>query len=191
MNFQTKDRALNSNWRYDTGIYFESYIVKYVKRQRWELLKLHVLKPQELIPSINWVKKKPSNKTWPFWEINLEEVCQVLLLMHVKYYRKMYLLKMCGPHIWLCLFTTRCVETDSLTTIHTLSWLGGAVVTYPLWMQEVPGSIPGSDKVFYVWFFVLMLLCLYFLSRNTLVVTQICNSFYLIYLTYWKICDQL
>jgi len=70
----------------------------------------------------------------------------------LKYYRKMKLLKMCGPHIRLCLFTFRSIASkhlNSLSTIDTFSWLGGAVVTHLHWVQEVPGSIPG----FYVWFF--------------------------------------
>jgi len=37
-----------------------------------------------------------------------------------------------------------------LTTIDTVSWLGGTVVTHPLSVLEVPGSIPGSGKGFYV-----------------------------------------
>ena len=59
-----------------------------------------------------------------------------------------------------------------------VSWLGGAVVTHPLWVQEVMGSIPGSGKGFYVWFFVLLLFCFYFFVKNTLFVTKVCNSFY-------------
>ena len=80
---------------------------------------------------------------------------------------------MCGPQIRLCLFTFRPMaskQLNSLTTIATLSWLAGAVVTHLLWMQEVPGSIPGSGKGFYVWFFVLLLLSFYFLPQNTLFV---------------------
>ena len=63
----------------------------------------------------------------------------------------MNLLKMTGPQIRLCLFTFRPIaskQLKSLLTIDTLSWLGGAVVTHPLWVQEVPGSIPGSSKAF-------------------------------------------
>jgi len=63
---------------------------------------------------------------------------------------------MCGPQIRLCLFTFRPIaskQLNSLTTIDTLSWLGGVVVTHPLWEQEVPGSIPGFGIGFNVWFF--------------------------------------
>ena len=70
------------------------------------------------------------------------------------------LLKMCGPQIRLfgfVFFTFRPIASKwlySLTTciIDTLSWLGGSEVTYPLWVREVPGSIPGSCKGFDVWF---------------------------------------
>jgi len=56
------------------------------------------------------------------------------------------------------------------------------VVTHPLWVQEVPGSTPGSGKGFYVSFFALLLLCFYFFVKNTLFVTNVCNSFYNVYL---------
>jgi len=105
---------------------------------------------------------------------------------------------MCGPHIRLCLFTFRSIasrQLNSLTTIHTLSWLGGVVVKHPLWVQEVLGSIPGSGKGFYVQLFLLLLLCFYFLSKNTLLVKRFAIPFamfiYLVYLTYCKICDRL
>jgi len=45
---------------------------------------------------------------------------------------------MCGPQIRLCLFTFRPIaskQLNSLTTIDILSWLGGAVETYSLWVQ--------------------------------------------------------
>jgi len=60
---------------------------------------------------------------------------------------------MSGPQILLCLFTFRPIaskQLNGLTTIDTLSWLDGAVVTHPLWVQEVPGLIPSSGKGFYV-----------------------------------------
>jgi len=112
---------------------------------------------------------------------------------------KEYLLKICGPQIRFCLFTFRPIaskQLNSLTTIDALSWLGGAVVTHRLWVQEVPDSIPVSGKGFYFWFFfVLLLLCFYVLFKNTLFVTKLCNSFsmfiYLVFLTYWQICYRL
>jgi len=66
---------------------------------------------------------------------------------------KMYLLKMSGPQIRLCLSTFRSFtpkQLNSLTTIYTLSCLGGAVVTHPVWVRDVPGSIPHYGKGFYV-----------------------------------------
>jgi len=88
----------------------------------------------------------------------------------------MYVLKMSGPQIWLCLFTFRPIASKQLngwTTIDILSWLGGAVVTHPLWVQEVPGSIPGSGKGFYVWFFVSLLLCFYFFVQKHIIYRKI------------------
>jgi len=75
---------------------------------------------------------------------------------------KMYLLKMSGPQIWLCLFTFRPIASEKfngLTTIDTLSWLGGSVVTHQLWVQEVPGSIPSSGNGFYVVVFLFCCCC--------------------------------
>jgi len=93
----------------------------------------------------------------------------------------MNLLKKFGPQIRLCLFTFQPIASkqfNSLTTIDSLSWLGGEVVTHTLQVQDVPGSISGSGKGFYIWFFVLSLLCFYFLFKSTLFVTKNCNSFY-------------
>jgi len=76
---------------------------------------------------------------------------------------------MSGPQIWLCLFTFRPIASKQLiglTTIDTLIRLGGTVVTHPLWVQEVPGSIPGSGNGFYVWMFVLLLLWFYFFVKK-------------------------
>jgi len=58
-------------------------------------------------------------------------------------------------------------QLNTLTTILTISWLGGAEVTHPLWVREVPGSIPGSAKRFYVWYFICLLLWFCFLSKTT------------------------
>ena len=78
----------------------------------------------------------------------------------------MNLLKMCGPQIRFCLFTFRSIASkslNSLPTIDILSWLGGAEVTYPLWVREFPGSIPDSGKGFDFWFGGL---CFYSLSKT-------------------------
>jgi len=107
--------------------------------------------------------------------------CQIQLFMHVNVIQKNVLLKMSGPQIWLWLLTFWPVaskQLNGLTTIDSLSWLGGAVITHPLWVQEVPGLIPGSGKGFYVWFFVLLLMSFYFFVKNTLFATKVCNSFY-------------
>ena len=60
---------------------------------------------------------------------------------------------MCGPHIRLCLFTFRPIalkQLNSLTTFDTFSSLGVPEVTHPTGVRDVPGSIPGSGKDFYV-----------------------------------------
>ena len=94
----------------------------------------------------------------------------------LKYYRKMKLLKMCGPHIRLCLFTFRSIASkhlNSLSTIDTFSWLGGAVVTH----QRSRVQFPAPARVFMFDFFVLLLLCFYFLSKTTFFVTIFCDFF--------------
>ena len=93
----------------------------------------------------------------------------------------MHLLKMSGPQIRLCLFTFRPIaskQLNSLTTIDTLSWLSGAVVTDLLWVQEVPGSIPGSGKGFYVWCFSLVVFVfLVFVPKHIICHKKKCNFF--------------
>jgi len=79
---------------------------------------------------------------------------------------------MSGPQIRLCLFTFRPIaskQLNGLTTIDTVSWIGVAVVTHPLWVQEVPGLIPGSGKGFYVKFFALLWLCFYFFCQKQII----------------------
>ena len=74
---------------------------------------------------------------------------------------------MCGWQIQLCLFTFRPIalkQLNSLTTIYTFSWLDNPEIKH---MQELPGSIPGSSKGFYVLFSILLLLCFNFLVQNT------------------------
>jgi len=98
-----------------------------------------------------------------------EKLPNIVILACKNITEKMHLLKMSGPQIWLCLFTFRPIvskQLNGLTTINTISWLGGAVVTHPLWVQEVLGSIPISGKGFYVSFFALLLLCFTFLSKT-------------------------
>ena len=58
-------------------------------------------------------------------------------------------------------------QLNNLKTIDTLSWFSGAEVKHPTGVQEVPGSIPGSGKDFYVRFFVSLLLCFYVFVHNT------------------------
>jgi len=87
----------------------------------------------------------------------------------------MYLLKMSGPQIWLCLLTFRPIaskQLNGLTTIDILSWLGGAVVTHPLWVQEVPQGF------LCLIFCIVVVVFLLFLSKNTLFIAKYCNSFY-------------
>jgi len=92
---------------------------------------------------------------------------------------KMNLLKMCGLQIRLCLFTFRPIASkhlNSLTTIVTFSWLGGAVVMHPLWLREVPGSNPDLARVFMFDFLFCCCCCIFtYLSKNTLFVTKMCN----------------
>jgi len=98
----------------------------------------------------------------------------------------MYLLKMSGLQIWLCLFTFRPIaskQLNSLITIDSLRWLCGEVVTHPLWVQEVPGWIPSSGKGFYVYLFCfvvvvfLLLVQKHIISHNSLQFLYTVNLF--------------
>jgi len=85
-----------------------------------------------------------------------EKLPNIVILAYKNITEKMHLLETSGPQIWLCLFTFRPIaskQLNGLTTIENVSWLGGLVVTHPLWVQAVLGSIPGSGKGFYVSFF--------------------------------------
>jgi len=105
---------------------------------------------------------------------------------------------MCGPQIRLCLFTFRPIALKQLNSLTTIVTLIGAEVMHPLWVRQVPGSIPDSGKGLYVWFFVLLLLFFIFCSK-THYLAQNKNNFFcnvdlfisLVYLTYCKICDRL
>jgi len=98
------------------------------------------------------------------------------------YWRKNDIVKMSGPQILLsnCLFTFRPIASEqlnSLTTIDTLSWLGGAVVTHPLWVQDVPSRVQFQAPA-RVLFDVLFYCCCDFPFCNTsLYFRKFCNSF--------------
>ena len=68
-------------------------------------------------------------------------------------------------------------QLNSLTIMVTFSWLGGAVVTHPLWVQEYPGLIPGSGKEFLCLIFCFGVVVFLLFVQNTLSVAQCCNSF--------------
>jgi len=101
---------------------------------------------------------------------------------------KMNFLKMCGSQIRLCLFTFRHIaskQLNSLTSILTLNWLCGAEITHPLWVQEVPGSIPGSCSGFYVWFCFVVVVFLIFCKKTHYLSQNVAIPFaMLIYLVY-------
>ena len=83
-----------------------------------------------------------------------------------------------GPHIWLCLFMFRPVmlkQLNCFTSIHMFHCLGGPEIKHPTTVTELPGSIPGSGKAFYVCFIVLLYFT--FLCQNTLFLIKFCNSF--------------
>jgi len=53
------------------------------------------------------------------------------------------------------------LKSFNLTLVDTLSYLGGLKVTHPTAVREVPCSISGSGKAFYVCFFcfVVVVIC--------------------------------
>ena len=123
---------------------------------------------------------------------------QILLVMHVKKYRKNNLLKMCGPQIRLWLFTFRPIASKQLNIY--LDYNRYSQLTR--WCSFIasamgargPGSIPGSGKCLYVWLFCFVVVFLLFVL-NTLFFTKFAIPFamliYLAYLSYWKMCDWL
>ena len=117
------------------------------------------------------------------------------------YWRKNDIVKMSGPQILLsnCLFTFRPIASEqlnSLTTIDTLSWLGGAVVTHPLWVQDVPSRVQFQaparvlfDVLFYCCCDFFLFVTHHYISENFAI--PFAMLIYLVYLTYCKICDRL
>jgi len=73
----------------------------------------------------------------------------------------------CGPQIGLYYFTFRLIklkQLDSLTPINTFSCLCGLEVTHDAMGSAVLGSISGVYRDVYVFFVVLLLLCLNLLA---------------------------
>jgi len=67
--------------------------------------------------------------------------------------------------------STFCVEQlNSMTRIDTLSWLGGTEVAHPLWVQEVPSSIPRLRHGFFM-------LSFCFVVVVCLLCVKICHNF--------------
>jgi len=98
-----------------------------------------------------------------------------------------------------CLLKFRCITLKMLNsskTINTLSCLAYREVTHQTTVQEVPGSISRSDMVSFMFVF---LFCCYFvfsfLIQKTflswIVAIPFALLFYLVYLTYCKVSDQL
>jgi len=95
--------------------------------------------------------------------------------------QQIFLKMLCQYIVGQNCFTLRPIalkQLNSLTTIVILSWLGGAEVTRPLWVREVPVLIPGSAKGFMFDLFcfvavVFLLFCpkTHYLSQNLVFLT--------------------
>jgi len=101
---------------------------------------------------------------------------------------------MCGPQMWLCLFVFQPItlkQLNSLTSIDTLSCLGGLEVTHRAAVWEVPGSISDSGKDYLV----LLLFWFYFFVSKSIICRDFFAIFFqssfLVYLIYCKICGRL
>jgi len=75
---------------------------------------------------------------------------------------------MCGLQIRFCLFTFWLIafkKFKRLTTIDTLSWLGGPELTHPPCVQTIPGSIPVFGK-FFMFDFAFCYCCIFNVSQS-------------------------
>jgi len=67
------------------------------------------------------------------------------------------------------------------------------VETHPIWVQEVPGSIPGKDNDFFEFLFCCCVFTFFvkthYLSQKFAIAFTV--LIYLVYLTYFKICSRL
>jgi len=121
----------------------------------------------------------------PYWSSEsysrkYEKLPNIVIHECTNIYEQMNLLKMCGTQIRLCLFTFRLIASkwlNSLTTIDTLTWLGGADVTHPLWVRESPVSITGSGKCFYVWSFCFVVVVFFTFCPETHYLSHTCATF--------------
>jgi len=118
--------------------------------------------------------------------------------MQVKILQKMYLLKMSGPHIWLCLFTFRLIaskQLNGLNTIASLSWFGGAVVTicFGCKRSRVQSPVPARVFMFDILFCCccVFTFCLKHIISHKSLQLLLQYDFFLVYLTYCNICDWL
>jgi len=99
-----------------------------------------------------------------------------------KYYRKNEFVENIWPaNLDLFIYvSTHCVETVKYLDFNRYSqltrWCSGNA-------SALGARGPGFNSIpFYVWFFVLLLLCFYFLFKNTLFITILCNSLFNVYL---------
>ena len=133
-------------------------IVSSIRKQNLKMLCLYLLGQNCLHLTFKpYLNSKTYSRKYEILPNIVVHACKILQ-------KKMYLLKMSGPPVWLCLFTFRPIaskQLNGLTTINTLIWLAGAVVTHPLWVQGIPGSSPAPARVFMFDF------CFYFFCPKT------------------------
>jgi len=80
---------------------------------------------------------------------------------------------MCGPQIWLCLFTFRPIalkQLNSLTIFDTFGWLVDSEATHPTGVQEVPSSISSRD--FYVIFSVFVIVVFLLFCQKDIIIHE-------------------